>query len=967
MKIAFNPSTVAALTTPPNNKDITFDLRGRNIFAQGVKFYGTDTNTWRDIKINNVSIGSHTLDLQNGSNTTLTNTNGVVTINSTWRPVVDNLTNDSTTSSLSAKQGKVLKALIDGKSNSDHNHDGRYLRLSGVDIMQGNLHLHSYGTAYIGKGSGDKSGADFTEANLVIKSWWGISFKSYDDIVRTYIDTRTGNIGTKGVLNAVGAVIQGRVYNGGDDEGIIINPAPNGCAGLILGTHNGERSVFYLKKGNPFWRYNNGSTNLDIYHPKKSGTIALTSDIPNKNSWNYDDRYYTESEVNSLLSSKLDRVNLTTGNWNPRGYHLAADYYYNGGDLSISENNGKIYISIDGYFWQNEGYYRVLDTSDIGDIRDSVTLHQYLSATDAAWYPLIWGGNPHNNTSDSTGAVYKSYDKLCWQTSSQTLYATNIQTNNIKNLSIGGGIYWNPNVESATNGSDAASITLVRSGVAGGTTLVLSQMDDTNDTIQFKTNTAARLYHNSYPILTTQNTYVSNNKGYINGTEITQVNNSDTVDNRHAISTIPNTGIIYKAAIYTNSLLTSYWVRLASISSIGLNGEFIATIHVQSGHSNPGRSAILLVYLRGSASSFVSKSFKICCNSNYDPNRFRLYYKDSDKTSEIWYQTTGYWDGIITTVISQSSEGFLHEQLTLYSGSITAVQATSMSTYLSAQVSTITDNISGNASTATKLQTARSIWGQSFNGTANVSGTLSGVANIQFSADGAYDIGSNSASSRYIYTHWLGAKSGSKLELGANNSGQGKGLCIDTNLNVGIGTNTPAYKLDVNGQMRASGFHHASMNSDNYMLLAGGGYKSFGGDDSTPIFLGYLDLYHGGDGTISSSFYCLGYSVPFTYTRGGNYCKIFIPDTTHLSFYINAAIASVNYSGGGMDTWVGNHRGEGAWWLHCYAAGWNEVRVKGFHSANDNNDSWWGGNPLFSSNGGANKITVCIFGHVICR
>lgn len=129
MKIAFNPSTVAALITPPNNKDITFDLRGRNIFARGVKFCGTDT--WRDIKINNVSIGSNTLDLRNGSNTTLTNTNGVVTINSTWRPVVDNLTSDSTTSSLSAKQGKVLKSLIDGKSNSGHTHDDRYLKLTG--------------------------------------------------------------------------------------------------------------------------------------------------------------------------------------------------------------------------------------------------------------------------------------------------------------------------------------------------------------------------------------------------------------------------------------------------------------------------------------------------------------------------------------------------------------------------------------------------------------------------------------------------------------------------------------------------------------------------------------------------------------------------------------------------------------------------------------------------------------------
>ena len=164
--------------------------------------------------------------------------------------------------------------------------------------------------------------------------------------------------------------------------------------------------------------------------------------------------------------------------------------------------------------------------------------------------------------------------------------------------------------------------------------------------------------------------------------------------------------------------------------------------------------------------------------------------------------------------------------------------------------------------------------------------------------------------------------------------------------------------------MRASGFHHSSVNSDNYILLAGGGYKSFGGDYSTPIFLGCLNLYSGNDGTISSSFYCLGYSVPFTYTRGGNYCKIVIPDTSRLSFYTIAAIASVNYSGGGMDTWVGNHRGEGAWWLHCYAFGWNEVRVKGFHPANGHNDSWWGGNPLYSGNGGADKITVCIFGHV---
>lgn len=43
MKIAYNPTTAAALTTAPNNTDITFDLKGLNIFTRGIKFKGTDT------------------------------------------------------------------------------------------------------------------------------------------------------------------------------------------------------------------------------------------------------------------------------------------------------------------------------------------------------------------------------------------------------------------------------------------------------------------------------------------------------------------------------------------------------------------------------------------------------------------------------------------------------------------------------------------------------------------------------------------------------------------------------------------------------------------------------------------------------------------------------------------------------------------------------------------------------------
>lgn len=122
--------------------------------------------------------------------------------------------------------------------------------------------------------------------------------------------------------------------------------------------------------------------------------------------------------------------------------------------------------------------------------------------------------------------------------------------------------------------------------------------------------------------------------------------------------------------------------------------------------------------------------------------------------------------------------------------------------------------ISDNVASATKLQTPRTIWGQSFDGTGNVNGTLSEVGNIHFKVDNSYDIGSNDAASRYIYTHWLGARSGQKLELGANNSGFGQGLCLDTNLNVGIGTNSPAYKLHVAGDIYSS----SVIRSDNWSI-----------------------------------------------------------------------------------------------------------------------------------------------------
>lgn len=62
------------------------------------------------------------------------------------------------------------------------------------------------------------------------------------------------------------------------------------------------------------------------------------------------------------------------------------------------------------------------------------------------------------------------------------------KTASIKNLAVGGGIYWNPYIESAEDGTDAASITVIAHGVAGGTELRIQQQNDANDIINLVVN-----------------------------------------------------------------------------------------------------------------------------------------------------------------------------------------------------------------------------------------------------------------------------------------------------------------------------------------------------------------------------------------------------------------------------------------------------------------------------------------------
>lgn len=146
------------------------------------------------------------------------------------------------------------------------------------------------------------------------------------------------------------------------------------------------------------------------------------------------------------------------------------------------------------------------------------------------------------------------------------------------------------------------------------------------------------------------------------------------------------------------------------------------------------------------------------------------------------------------------------------------------------------------ARSAAKLRSARTLWGQSFNGEGNVSGNMSGVGTLSASGEitssattafrakyGDYGVMlRNDGSNFYILQTAKGDAAGNwsdlrpfQLSLATGNVTLGNALRVNHGGNVGVGTSAPAHKLDVAGTVRAStGFICSRANSGSALQVA---------------------------------------------------------------------------------------------------------------------------------------------------
>ena len=849
MRIAFNPSTVEALIAPPDNKDITFDLRGRNIFARGVKFQGTDT----------------------------------------WRPVVDNLTSDSTTSSLSANQGRILAELINGKSDSGHTHDDRYVKKAG-DTMLGALNFANSTWNLVGDdsymGDCDISGhfgikaanttypgiAFFNNANAHLGNLTAYSGNiKYGAYSLQFLDNGSTSVSASNWMNPFSTYDSNSVADG---QAICVWGQSSSLSNLAA--DSGDMSL-WLKRVNA----NVATLNMVLdgeYYANGYQRLAHVSEIPNslKNPYSlttfgvvYDGSAAKVVGPSNFISQIIEATATITD-----GTMLITSYASNSGFADTNAVN-------------------------VPYKRKAIRLWDYIKTKTDSLYAVI-GHNHDDRYLKLTGGVLKGQIILP-DIDVNTSYTGSIiiGSSNTENLGIDG------NEIMARNNGKASTLYLNNEGGA----VQLGAILRTNSNIAYigsqSTQNMIKFINN------TSDPY--GNGIAIGGGGLTIIGSgesSDVVMGQHSSGGDENMIIAGDGNIDFYSNLQDGW-QYGKHMYLDTNGFLFTPSYINIGgnennNSSPDRvwgsngsdsylrsyrtSALNVNYASsaGSASKVYGSvgdtgthelvrcdmnndQFRIIAGSNGNDNGWAEIATADDGNEPIYVrQYTGVFstikhtltllDGNGNTIVPGSlsiggniifpnssyllwNSGSWYQRILLNDDSTadTAVftfQQSSDSGTNWSNLMTIRDNgkiiantfvgsLQGNASTATKLQTARNIWGQSFDGTANIDNTLrirqttgnycEGIR-IQ-TADSTWAtiiLGATSDSGTNANAWSIHRKADNNFAISRNSSDGLNGLVM-TSVGMGLGTTAPTQRLDVAGNIRTTGDIYISHTTNNNM------------------------------------------------------------------------------------------------------------------------------------------------------
>lgn len=282
--------------------------------------------------------------------------------------------------------------------------------------------------------------------------------------------------------------------------------------------------------------------------------------------------------------------------------------------------------------------------------------------------------------------------------------------------------------------------------------------------------------------------------------------NSDTVDGEHLIKNGSGTGI--KQVYYFNAQgnNTSY-IKLGTLRTVSATGYSTSKVMftVKGGINFGGTNESVYEVAANTRGSIQVTSTLVRGN-----RELKFGYVSTSSNVEIWMAYDGTYRGATEVEVS-SSVNF----------TLTMTETTTKPSGFVEGSYRILAATADNVASATKLQTPRTIWGQSFDGTNNIDGTLT-ITNS----------GSDDPHIISTVAKWFHIVSKYKLVLyaGDYNSSQRDAINILSNHNVGIGVD-PSYKLHVAGDIYSSSTIRTAAQNKAIVLS----------NDSSPAWISALD------------------------------------------------------------------------------------------------------------------------------
>lgn len=642
----------------------------------------------------------------------------------TWRPVENVLTSTSTSNSLSAAQGKVLNdkftsyytkneinskvTALQNNINTVNNKLAKYLPLTGGtlsgDLIIGAIRLHY-----------DKDNQALAISN-------------------TITDTNA-NVYTTGGITAYGV---GSVSGGGGLNASVLNyesaikltsAGYNELSQLATAWSIAQLNsrIVSLEGGSALDVVTSGTGNAVTAISKNGTTINVTKGTNFLTAHQSLANYLTKTDASNTYLTKTDASSI----YQPKGNYLTAHQSFT--DLCATLSAGDSVFVDDTEF--------VTSIADANGFSNTNALNKpYKRKASELWKYI-------KNKADS---LYQSVGTYAfsnvnngaakWLLGSYTDNGGQQNPNYFGTNKIG-ALMMNTNVDGSTGFKDWIILDCYSGNDAGGAVAIgvnrqalgayIMRSDSSRKTWSDKatligTHNYKNYVYSTSDIDTKLSTYATQSwvtgKGYITSSSSISGNaatatNADKVDGYHAYQLFRDLG---------------WWDNSETHNANDIEGN--ASVFAYSSHSNVPVTGVLTTF------SGRNNAYNWQISKSYNDRRLYFRYRNGDtKTWSDWLQLVDESDLKWSSI---SNKPTALSQFTNDSGYITS-----------------TASITGNAGSATKLQTSRKLWNNNFNGTGDIGGT------ILPSATHTYNLGSTTYMFERTYTRYIETDSGYDLRV----------------------------------------------------------------------------------------------------------------------------------------------------------------------------------------------------------